>query len=204
MRAKRFRVKMTFLKRLSQAGAKVARLVKTAAVTSLIYGSDVTGMPPAQLNDARLIARTICREKTYYRCLELDLMHEDAGTDPGRRGATSVILMWQRAWVERWVPALWMTKKLAGNLTQAGDCTNPWQLVNGPASAVVASMMRFRWQVLLGTELGTHKGVPILASIGHGELHAVLQDAYDKLTRACNRTLALALCRYREWQACSG
>ena len=51
-------------------------------------------------------------------------------------------------------------------------------------------MMRFRWQVLLGTELGTHKGVPRFASIGHGELRAVLQDAYDKLTseRACDRT----------------
>ena len=100
MRAKRFRVKMTFLVRLRQAGAKVARLVKSAAVPSLICGSDVTGMPPAQLNEARLIVRKIWREKTY-----LDLMLEDAGTDPGRNGATSAILMWQCAWVERWVPA---------------------------------------------------------------------------------------------------
>ena len=61
MRAERFRVEVTFLKRRRQAGAKVARLVKTAAVPSLIYGSDVTGMPLAQLNDARLIARQIFR-----------------------------------------------------------------------------------------------------------------------------------------------
>ena len=68
MRAKWFRVKMTFLKKLlRQAGARVARLVKTAALPSLICGSDVTGVPPAQLNEARLIARKICREKTYHR-----------------------------------------------------------------------------------------------------------------------------------------
>ena len=65
MRAKRFAVKMTFLKRLRQAGAKVARLVKAATVSSLICGSDVTGMPPTQLNEAR----KICRERTYHRCL---------------------------------------------------------------------------------------------------------------------------------------
>ena len=79
IRAKRFRVKMTFLKRLRQAGAKVARLVKTAAVASLICGSDATGMTSAQLNEARRIARKICSEKTYHRCLDLDLMLEDAG-----------------------------------------------------------------------------------------------------------------------------
>ena len=42
------------------SSGKVARLVKTAAVPSLIYGSDVSGMPPAQLNEARLIAQKIC------------------------------------------------------------------------------------------------------------------------------------------------
>ena len=47
MRAKRLRVKMTFLRRLRQAGARVARLVKTAAVSTLICGSGVTGMPSA-------------------------------------------------------------------------------------------------------------------------------------------------------------
>ena len=74
----------------------MARLVKTAAAPSLIHGSDVTGVPPAQLNEARVIARKICREKTYHRCLDLDLMLEDAGTDSGRRGVTSAILMWSR------------------------------------------------------------------------------------------------------------
>ena len=72
---------------------------------------------------------------------------------------------------------------------------HPWKLVNGPASAVVASMMPFGWQVLSGTEFGTHKGVLSFASVGHGELYAVLQDAYDRWTweRACHRIPALAL-----------
>ena len=62
------------------------------------------------------------------------------------------------------------------------------------ASAVVASTMRFGWQVLSGPGFGTHKGVLRFASVGHGELHAVLQDAYDRWTceRACNRISALA------------
>ena len=45
MRAKRYREGRTLLKRLRQTGAMVAWLVKTAAVSSLTYGSDVTGMP---------------------------------------------------------------------------------------------------------------------------------------------------------------
>ena len=94
------------------------------------------------------------------RCLGLDLMLEDAGTDPRILG---------------WVPSLWMTKTLR-------DCVNPWKFVNGPASAVVVSMMRFGWQVLPGSELGTHNGVRSFASAGHGEWHAVLQDAYDRWT----------------------
>ena len=184
MRAKRFRVEMTFLKRLRQREPKVARLVKIAAVPSLISGSDVTGMPLAQLNEARLIARKICSEKTYHCCLEVDLLLEDAGRHRGRRASTSAILMWQCAWVERWVPALWMTLTLLAASERLRDCVNPWKLVNGPASAVVASMMR---------SLGRTKGVLSFASVGHGALHAVLQDAHDRRTweRACNPALVL-------------
>ena len=168
----------------ASTGAKVARLVKTAAVPSLICGSDVTGMPLAQLNEARLIARKICSEKTYHCCLEEDLLLEDAGSDCGRRGVTSAILMWQCAWVERWVPALWMTKTLLAASERLRDCINPWKLVNGPVSAVVASMMR---------SLGRTKGVLSFASVGHGALRAVLQDAHDRRTweRAYNPALAL-------------
>ena len=146
----------------------MARLVKTAAVPSLIHGSDVSGMPPAQLNEARLIARKICREKTYHRCLDLDVMLEDAGTDLGRRGATSAILVWQCAWVERWVLALWMTKTLPAASQRRRDCINPCKLVNGLASAVVAGAAAF-------------------------PLRASSQDAYDRWTweRACNRIPAL-------------
>ena len=148
----------------------------------MIYGSDVTGMPPAQLNEAWLIAREICPEKTYHRCLDLDLMLEDAAAVPGRRGVPLAILMW-------------MTKTLLVASDTLRDCINPWKLVNGLASAVVASMMRFGWQVLSGMEFGTHKGVLSFASVGDGELHAVVQDSYDRWTweRACNRILVLAL-----------
>ena len=64
------------LPRLRQAGARVARLVNAAAAPSLVCGSDVTGMPPAQLNEK------FCREKTHHHCLDLDLILEDAGNDP--------------------------------------------------------------------------------------------------------------------------
>ena len=43
---------------------------------------------------------------------------------------------------------------------------------------------------LSGTEFSTHKGVLSFASVGRGELHAVLQDAYDRWTHGsarCNR-----------------
>ena len=70
----------------TSSGSQGGEARQNRAVPSLIYGSDVTGMPgvpPAQLNETRLIARKICREKTYHRCLDLDFMLEDAGTDPG-------------------------------------------------------------------------------------------------------------------------
>ena len=186
MGVKRFRVKMTFLELLRQAGAKVARLVKTAAVPSLICGSDATGTPPAQLNGARLMARKNCREKTY----RFDLILEDAGTDPG----SLRFYHGNCAWVERWVPALWMTKTLLAASERLRDCINPWKLVNGPASPFVASMVCFGWHVLSGREFGAHR-VLSFASVGHGELRAVIQDAYDRWTweRVCNRLPVLAL-----------
>ena len=69
-------------------GRGVDYVLRRAAVFPLICGSDATGTP-AQLNEAPLIVRKICRERTCHRCLDLDLMLEDAGTDPGRRDATS-------------------------------------------------------------------------------------------------------------------
>ena len=137
MRAKRIVVKLTFLKRLRQAGARVARLVKTAAGPSLIYGSDVTGMSPVQLNEMWKIARKFCPQKTYRRCLDLDLMLEDAVTDPGSRRATSAILMWQCAWG----PALWMTKTLLAASVKLRDCLHPWKLVNGPALCTLCVLL---------------------------------------------------------------
>ena len=95
---------MTFLKRLRQAEAKMTRLAKTAAVFTSICGSDVTGTPPAQLNEARPTAGTNCGEKAYHHCLDLDFIFEDAETDLGSHSATSATFMWQCAWVERWVP----------------------------------------------------------------------------------------------------
>ena len=47
----------------------VGRLVKTAAVSSLIYGSGMTGKPTARFDEAQPIARRFCQENTYARCL---------------------------------------------------------------------------------------------------------------------------------------
>ena len=120
-------------------------------------GCDVTGMPPAQLNEARLIARKNCREmqRLRFSCVNV-------------RGSN--------------VPALWMTKTLLADSERLRDCINLGELVNGPTSAVVASMVRFGWQVLSGAEFGPHKGVQSFASIGHGEMHVVPQD-YDGSAR---------------------
>ena len=62
------------------------------------------------------------------------------------------------------------------------DCPRSRKFVNGPASAVVASMLRSGWQNVLGPGFGMHRGVLSFASVGHGELQAVLQDAYDRWT----------------------
>ena len=126
MRAKRFRVKITFLKRLRQAGGKVARL----AVPSLICGADVTGMPTAQLNEARLIARRTLAD-------EVQRLRFSCGSVGRAMG-----------------PCALDDENLAGSIVETGlrDCINPWKLVNGPASTVVA------WVVLSGTVFGTHNG----------------------------------------------
>ena len=60
------------------------------------------------------------------------------------------VVTWQRAWVERWVPCTVDDDILAGASDRVRDCINPWKLVNGPASAVVASVMRVGLQVLSG------------------------------------------------------
>ena len=95
----------------------MARLLDTAAAPSLNCDSDVTGMPPAQLNEARLIARKNCREKQDHRSLDLDLVLEDALSDPGRRGAMSAILMWQCT--------LRVTKTLLAASMGLRDCNFP-------------------------------------------------------------------------------
>ena len=58
-----------------------------------------------------------------------------------------------------------MTKTLLASV-KLRDCHLPRKLVDGPAFAVVVSMMRFGWQVFSGTEFGTHKEVLSFASVG--------------------------------------
>ena len=110
------------LEQSGSSGSQVGEACRDRRRPSLTYGSVATGMPPAQFNEARQVARKVGHGKPYRRCLDLDFMFEDAGTDPGRRGATCALLMWRRcAWVERWVPALWMTTTLLAASVKLGD-----------------------------------------------------------------------------------
>ena len=113
----------------------------------------MTGMLQARLNEAWQIAKELPWE-TYRRHLDLKMQGPTLGT----RGATSSILMWHRARVEGEVPALWMTKTLLAASVKLRDCPHLWKFVNGPASAVVGSMMRFGWQVSVGHRIWNAKG----------------------------------------------
>ena len=70
-RLKKSLVRMPFLKRLRQAGARVARLVRSSLVPSLVWGSGVTGLPPRLLHQARRVAHAVCRLRAAGRSQDL-------------------------------------------------------------------------------------------------------------------------------------
>ena len=80
-----------------------------------------------------------------------------------------------------------------GSTGDIEDC--PWKLVDAPASVVVAKMMLFGWQVLSGTEFGTHKRCSEVRICGSRRVACRASSAYDRWTgeRAMTRLLALAL-----------
>ena len=137
-RAKHCRVEMTFLKRLRHAGARVARSVKTATSSSLTYGADVAGMPTALMMKCDKLGVVRAARRRMHAAWDLDVMPEDARTDPGRRGITTAIVTRQCDCNERWAPALCMTKLC--RLCRTPCVSRIPELLNCPCTAQSSQM----------------------------------------------------------------
>ena len=178
-RLKKALERMPFLKRLRQAGARVARLVRSGLVPSLIWGSCVTGLPPRLLHRARRVAHTVCSLHPGGRSLDLSLALEARGTDPASKATGDCILFWLAALMDSWVPRAWQLRAMLQAVQRTQE-SEAWAEARGPAGAVVASGLRLGWTFPSATEFTTHRGRHLWDKISMGELRVLVDESFDR------------------------
>eukprot|EP00973_Karenia_brevis_P061248 8517245-Karenia_brevis.AAC.1 len=67
---------------------------------------------------------------------------QPTGTDPASKATIECILMWKAALMDAWCPRPWMLRVMSEAISNTQAAAQPWDHIFGPASAVVASMVR--------------------------------------------------------------
>ena len=103
--------------------------------------------------------RAAIRTKTAGRSLTLDLCLAGAGTDPGIKANSDPLMYWCVALWDKCAPRAQTMRSINGAAGRLKQRANPWIDIWGPASVVVATMMRIGWEVVSPLEWRTHRGI---------------------------------------------
>ncbi len=149
-RVQSFTEKAPRIQALRKAGVNSLQMVRTAGTPAIVYGCDVFGMSDSALYLARTKVAAAAAAPTGGKNIELllHLLDGPAGTlDPAFEAHAAPLLLWTMAIWEGW----FTREQLARAFTQASfklskkEGESCWNLVTGPATALLASLARINW-----------------------------------------------------------
>ena len=119
----------------------------------------MVGINDTQLFQLRRQARKAACRHTAGRNLTIDLALLGDQVDPAYRCNRDPILMWLQGLWDHRLPRAWMQTAFLRATHDMAKCKRPWQVVKGPAGAVVATLRRIGWRVISPVKWETHVGV---------------------------------------------
>ena len=150
-RIRRVQATIPRLRQIRRYGGNATRLFNTGGRAACLWGVEVDGMTPGQVQRVRQVAGAATRCTVIGRNLALDLALSDAGGptsgDPYVQAAVGPIHQWAKA-VWRGYPstaALQLT--LLYTKRRLATLRKPWAAANGPTAAVLLTLQRLGWQL---------------------------------------------------------
>ena len=163
-RTKQFRKRLPRYRLLKRAKVDTARLVRTGGIAAMTHGNHAMGVSPSALMRQRRAASSAVAtgEGTGGQELEMTMIVADASlkgrADPAFPAHTEVVQHWAQAVWNGWVPRFLLQKSLEHARHRIVESKNKWSVVYGPAAALICTLERVGWQVLITTELVSHEG----------------------------------------------
>eukprot|EP00959_Pyramimonas_sp_CCMP1952_P453958 9469144-Pyramimonas_sp.AAC.1 len=127
---------------LRKAGGRVHRLVAASVKPVAMYGTHVTGISAAHIHEVRKHYHTAMSGRPH-RSITMD-MALDRVVHPAVPGHTDVIVMWCACRWDRVLPDTMLDEALDWARRHVTSSTQ-WHDLYGPASAVVATLLRLGW-----------------------------------------------------------
>ena len=135
--------------RVGKAGvpsAKMAHIAKACISSVGLYGAGVTGLSDTAIDQVRAAVHKAVVPKPHGRSVTADLELCGKNIDPAYDAAIMPLTFWACALWLGWMPKVFMIRTFMQAVTTIGRAKNPWQLANGPASVVVACLLRIGWK----------------------------------------------------------
>ena len=151
-RVRKLRMKAKRLKILNMNIAHAKTMVRTAGTPAISYGWDVFGVSDSALRVSRSLIASMLSASEGGKSPDAVLMATDAAggsTDPAYDAHCLPVKHWAMAYWERWQPAQLLEGSfVAAAARLAAAPRSPWDVVAGPAAALLASLWRLGWEIL--------------------------------------------------------
>ncbi len=136
---------------LRKIGTNSTQMVRTAGIPALLYGCETFGVSDTTLDTtrskvAKAASRDSCGRNPVLTLLALD--GEEGTLDPAFEAHVSPVQHWALAIWDDWFPAQVICRAYVAANDKLRHCgTHIWQRVNGPATALVATVSRLGWKM---------------------------------------------------------
>jgi len=142
-------------KRLKMTGMKVSHartMVRSAGTPAISYGWDAVGVSDSALRVSRSLIASMLSSSEGGKNPDAVLMVTDSAggsIDPAYDAHCLPIKHWATAYWERWQPGQLLAQSFEAAAVRVADAVrSPWDVVTGPAAALIASLWRVNWDVL--------------------------------------------------------
>ena len=161
-RLKGFRDRCSRFQKLKSVGVDTAKLVRTGGNASMVYGQRALGISNVTLHAQRRASLAVTCVRGCGANLDLALMLADdrsrGAADPAFEAHVGVLFEWSLAFWEAWAPPALFVSLINDAIKRLARVKSIWNVVYGPAAAVVATASRLGWVIHSASSWTTDDG----------------------------------------------
>jgi len=150
-RLKSFVARRRRFRMLRKSRVNTARILRTGGNAAMVFGQGALGVSDSLLLQQRRASASSTAVSTCGANLDITLLLADdqseGAADPAFSAHLGVIHKWALALWEGWAPTFMLSHVLASAQSRLAGAGGKWNLVFGPAAALVMTLKRLSWSI---------------------------------------------------------